>query len=179
MFKWIYNIFLGLVGALILLLLLSMFQITDAFKILIVQSGSMEPAIHTGSIVLVMPARDYRANDIITFSDSPNSQTPTTHRIVEIKNDNSQIAFVTKGDANNAADRKEVAPDKVIGKVRLSVPFAGYVIDFVKKPLGFILVIIIPALLVISDEIKKIWQEAKKIKIKHTEKTQADDKENN
>ena len=166
MFKWIYNIFLGFVGLIVLLLLASMFPITGYFKVMIVQSGSMEPAIHTGSIVISKPIDKYNINDIITFGNQASNQTPTTHRIVEIKNDNGNILYMTKGDANNAADRQEVMHKNVIGKVLFSVPYLGYIIDFVKKPLGFFLVVIIPALFVIGDEIKKIWLEAKKLRNK-------------
>lgn len=169
MFKWVYNIFLGLVALIVLLLLASMFPISGFFKVMIVQSGSMEPAIHTGSVVIAKPFDIYHVNDIITFGNKTTNQTPTTHRIVEVKNNNGNISYISKGDANNAVDRKEVLQRNVIGKVLFSVPYLGYAIDFVKKPLGFILVIIIPALFVIGDEVKKIWLEAKKIRNKKVE----------
>lgn len=56
--------------------------------------------------------------------------------------------------------------ENILGKVKLSVPFVGYAIDMAKKPLGFAVIIIIPALILIFDEIKKIIQEIKKIKAK-------------
>ena len=42
------------------------------------------------------------------------------------------------------------------------IPFVGYAVDFAKKPLGFALIIIIPATLIIYDEIRKIYGELKK-----------------
>jgi signal peptidase I len=169
MFKWVYRIFLGLVGVITLLLILSMFPVAGFFKVMIVQSGSMEPAIHTGSIVVVKAVDKYNIDDIITFGNKTTNQTPTTHRITEIKNDNGNILYTTKGDANNGVDRKEIMQKNIIGKVLFSVPYLGYIIDFVKKPLGFSLVVIIPGLLIVSDEVKKIWLEAKKIKKKKIE----------
>ena len=164
MFKLIYNIFLGLIGIIVVLLLTSIFPISDNYRIMIVQSGSMEPAVHTGSVVVSRLVDEYVINDIITFGNKTSNQTPTTHRIIEIKNDNGNISYITKGDANNTSDRKEVLHRNVIGKILFSVPYFGYIIDFVKKPLGFFLVIVIPALLVVSDEVKKIWLEFKKIR---------------
>lgn len=166
MFKWAYYIFLGFIGVVVILLIVSIFPITGNFKVMIVQSGSMEPAIHTGSIVVSKPVGEYKVGDVITFGDNSRDQTPTTHRIVEIKNDNGSLSYVTKGDANNASDKNEVRSSNIIGKVWFSIPFVGYVIDFVKKPTGFILVVIVPALLVISDEIRKIWLEFRRLKNK-------------
>jgi len=48
-----------------------------------------------------------------------------------------------------------------VGKVLFSVPFVGYAVDFAKKPMGFALIIVVPAAIIIYDEIKKIIQELK------------------
>ena len=60
---------------------------------------------------------------------------------------------------------REVQKKDVLGKVLLDVPFAGYAVEFAKKPIGFALIIIIPALVIISDEIIKIIKELKNKKI--------------
>jgi len=44
------------------------------------------------------------------------------------------------------------------------VPYFGYVVAFARKPIGFLLILIVPALAIIFDEIKKIFTEIKKIK---------------
>lgn len=158
--KIIYNILTGLIVLIAVLLLFSIFPITGNYKVLIVQSGSMEPAIHTGSIVVTKPAENYQVGDIITFGKISKTQTPTTHRIYSIENNK----FVTKGDANNAPDISSVSADHIIGKMLFTVPYVGYIIDFARQPFGFILIIGLPALLLISDEIKKIIKEVKKMK---------------
>ena len=76
----------------------------------------------------------------------------------------SQPRYITKGDANNAPDQEEITKREIIGKVLFSVPYLGYAVDFAKKPLGFSLIIIIPASIIIFDEIKKIFGEIKKKK---------------
>jgi len=162
----IYYVFLGVIGAIVLLLIVSVFPITGNFKVLTVQSGSMMPAIKTGSIVLVKPTNNYKIGDIITFGQISKTKTPTTHRIAEIEVANGQPIYTTKGDANNAPDQKQVPAKEVIGRVLLDVPFLGYAVAAAKKPWGFMLLIAVPALLVIYEEAHKIWQEIKKSKTK-------------
>ncbi|OIO46727.1 MAG: signal peptidase I [Parcubacteria group bacterium CG1_02_40_25] len=162
----IYYVFLGVIGAIALLLIVSVFPITGNFKVLTVQSGSMMPAIKTGSIVLVKPTNNYKIGDIITFGQISKTKTPTTHRIAEIEMANGQPIYTTKGDANNAPDQKQVSAKEVIGRVLLDVPFLGYAVAAAKKPWGFMLLIAVPALLVIYEEAHKIWQEIKKSKTK-------------
>ena len=162
----IYYVFLGVIGAIAILLIVSVFPITGNFKVLTVQSGSMMPAIKTGSIVLVKPTNNYKIGDIITFGQISKTKTPTTHRIAEIEMANGQPIYTTKGDANNAPDQKQVSAKEVIGRVLLDVPFLGYAVAAAKKPWGFMLLIAVPALLVIYEEAHKIWQEIKKSKTK-------------
>ncbi|MFA6314892.1 MAG: signal peptidase I [Candidatus Paceibacterota bacterium] len=162
--KTIYYIFIVCIVAVAILLLVSIFPITGNYKILVVQSGSMEPSIHTGSVVVVKPISDYKVGDIITFGPNTKTQIPTTHRITEVRVQEGQMVYRTRGDANNGEDLKEVSMSEIIGKVYFSVPYVGYIIDFVKKPIGLILVVVLPAIFIIYDEVRKIIKEARKIK---------------
>lgn len=164
--KIVYGIFLAILAALVLLLMASMLSIPGGIKTLTVLSGSMEPAIHTGSVVVIMPANDYKAGDIITFGEISKTKTPTTHRIKDIKIVDGNPVYITKGDANNSEDNAEVLATSVKGKVLFSIPYLGYVLNFMRQPIGFALVIIVPATLIIWEEIKKIIGEIKKSKKK-------------
>jgi len=164
-FNILYYLFITAIAVIAILLLISVFPITGNFKVMTVLSGSMEPSIHTGSIVVVKPASEYKVGDVITFGKISKTQTPTTHRISEIKGSGATQTFITKGDANNAVDLREVRPSEIVGKEILTVPYVGYAISTAKKPYGFALIIIIPALLVIFDEGKKIRDEVKKMKL--------------
>jgi signal peptidase I len=159
--KILYNVFVAFVVVVAVLLIVSMLPITGNIKVLTVLSGSMEPSIKTGSVVVVKPASDYKIDEVITFGQVSKTKIPTTHRIQDIKIEGGQPVYITKGDANNAADASEVQKKNVIGKVLFSVPWAGYAVEFAKKPIGFALIIIIPALVIISDEIIKIIKELK------------------
>jgi signal peptidase len=163
-FKIFYYAFLAIVAVIALLLVVSAIPITGNMKFLIVQSGSMEPVIHMGSVVMVKPAVDYKIGDIITFGPNINIKMPTTHRIADIKVQNSIPLYITKGDANNAPDIKEIRQSEIIGRVLFSLPFAGYAVAAAKQPLGFAAIIVLPAAIIIYDEIKKIWEEMKRIK---------------
>ena len=145
-----------------MLLIVSILPITGNIKILTVLSGSMAPAIKTGSVVVVKPVGEYKIGDVITFGPMSKTKAPTTHRIYNIKIESGEPVYVTKGDTNNAPDTREIKKNDIVGKVLFTVPFAGYGIDFARKPLGFALIIIIPAAVIIGDEIKKIIKEMKR-----------------
>jgi len=173
-FKVFYYIVIGFLALIAVLLVVSVFPITGNFKIMIVQSGSMQPEIKMGSIVAVKPhstssgQADYKIGDVITFQIAKNKE-PITHRIYDIKVVGGEPRYITKGDANNAPDQREVSQREIIGKVLFNIPYLGYVVDFAQKPIGFSLIIIIPALIIIFDEARKIYEEVKKRKAKKAE----------
>jgi signal peptidase I len=164
--KIIYNIFVTCLVAMALLLAISVLPITGNFKILTVLSGSMEPALHIGSVVAIKPAKEYQVGDIITFNQNSKTKIPTTHRIFDIKIQEGKPVYITKGDNNSVPDRTEILKNEIVGKALFSVPYLGYAIDFVKKPLGFMLIIIIPVVIIIYDEVNKIIAEVKKMREK-------------
>ena len=159
--KSVYYTFFGLIILVAILLVISVFPITGNIKFLVVQSGSMEPAIHTGSIVIIKPADTYKIGEVITFGTFTKTKSPITHRIYDIKVIEGVPSYITKGDANNTPDAGEVLNKDVLGKVVISVPYLGYAVDFAKKPIGFALIIIIPAAIIIFDEVKKVIKEIK------------------
>lgn len=141
------------------------------FKVMTVISGSMAPAIKMGSVVIVKPVpstgsgqADYKIGDVITFGPYSKTKAPTSHRIYDIKVVDGQPVYITKGDANNAPDAREIKKSDILGKVLFSVPYVGYAVDFAKKPLGFTLIIIVPAAIIIIDEIRNIVHEINKNK---------------
>jgi len=155
----LHTLFIALVVGIAGLLLGTMLPIPGNIEVKIVKSGSMEPEIGTGSLVVVKPAVVYKKGDVITFGKDTKSDIPTTHRIIEVKPDGT---FATKGDANEEADPNPVTRGEVIGKVLVSIPGAGYVLDFARTKLGFMLLIGIPAGLVIVEEILTITRETQK-----------------
>ena len=150
--------------AVAVLMIVTLFPITGNYKIKIVMSGSMEPAIHTGSIIVIKPEAPYKIDDVITFGKDTKKDVPTTHRIAEMRVEEGKYIYRTKGDANKTEDMSEVPENTVIGKVLFSIPFFGFILDFAKKPMGFLLLVVVPSFAIILDEVGKIWKESKKIK---------------
>jgi len=163
-FKIIYYVFIVFIGVIALLLIVSAFPITGNYKLMVVQSGSMTPAIKMGSVVVVKPADEYKIGDVISFGEVTRTKAPTTHRIYDIKVTEGIPSYITKGDANNAPDQREVLQREVIGKVLFSVPYIGFAVSAAQKPIGFMLIIIVPAVIIVYDEIRKIIEEVKKSK---------------
>ncbi len=160
------------------LLIWSALPIKNGPKVFIVQSGSMEPAIKTGGVVVVKSSGDYKVGDVITFGPYSKIKAPTTHRIYEIKEQNGVQTFTTKGDANNAPDQRVIRKSDIVGKVLLDVPYVGYAVAAAKKPIGFALIIIVPAAIIIYDEIRKIWIEIRKLKKKNKKDEKQDEQIN-
>jgi len=160
--KILSNLTSAVIIAVAILILISVFPVTGNHKILVVKSGSMEPHIKTGSVVFVSPRKEYNIGDVITFAGRGNTESSTTHRIADIEDANGNKSFITKGDANNANDTNTVSSENVIGKVLFSVPYFGYAVAAAKQPLGFALLIIVPAALIIIEEVGKIRKELRK-----------------
>lgn len=127
----------------------------------IVLSGSMEPRVKTGSVVLVWPNLTYSIGDIITFSGSTSDQF-TTHRIMQVFNDGGEITYQTQGDANKNPDAIIVPKEKVKGKVIAHLPYVGYAASMSKEPKGFIALVIIPATIVVYEELRTMLRELKR-----------------
>ena len=164
--KIAYYILFAAIAAVALLLIVSIFPITGNYEVKIVLAGSMEPAIKTGSVVVIKPELNYKIGDIITFGKDTKKDIPTTHRIVETRAISGKMLYTTKGDANGDPDAREVREKEIIGKAIFSIPYLGYMLDFAKKPIGFALIIIVPAIVIAYDEIKKIWKEIKRMRKK-------------
>lgn len=134
---------------------------------MVVLSGSMEPSIQVGSLVFVkkVDPATIKQGDVITFLVPPQSASAesaiTTHRVMEVSNTSGQTAFKTKGDANNAEDAWAIRQEDVIGAVTFSLPYAGYLSAFSRSRPGFALLILLPAAILISIEVRDIAREVR------------------
>lgn len=126
-------------------------------------SGSMEPNINIYDVVLskkVKSPNDIKVGDVITFiSTSSISKGMTiTHRVIEVTKNENGVAYRTKGDNNISPDTAPAEYNNVIGKVVLRVPQLGRVQSFLGTQGGWLIVIVIPALIIIISDILKIFQ---------------------
>ena len=142
-------------------------QVVGASESYVVLSGSMEPAIKVGSIVVVSEATSgsIEEGDIITYKDSSWTQenpSLTTHRVVNIETEQSKAYFETKGDANEDPDPSLVSENRVVGRVMFSIPFIGYILSWAGSTIGMIILLFVPAALIIINESMKIKKELEK-----------------
>ncbi len=128
----------------------------------VVLTGSMLPEIVPKDVVVTkkIEGNDLKVGDIITFipSDSRISNIIVTHRILNKYYDaaTNRYKYQTKGDANNTPDFTLAEDQNVIGKVIFRIPKVGYVQDLLASKGGLIIVVLIPALVILSYDIMKL-----------------------
>jgi signal peptidase len=90
----------------------------------VVVTGSMEPSIAPGDIVVTAPIKTsaLKVGYVIRFKDPSHTHPYLLHRIAEIRDDGN---LITKGDANRSKDSTPVPPENVTGVARLRVPMIG------------------------------------------------------
>ncbi|PIP62189.1 signal peptidase I, partial [Candidatus Roizmanbacteria bacterium CG22_combo_CG10-13_8_21_14_all_38_20] len=128
------------------------------------KSGSMQPAIHEGSLILTEKKDIYSIGDVIAYKLD---KEVVTHRIFAYHNTASGERYITKGDANNVADPNPVNYPNILGRQIKQIPWLGYLVSFTKQPLGFILLIIIPSTVIVYQELVGLKQHLFKKKIAH------------
>lgn len=152
-------VFLLLFSA-VFVLITSKTALVKGIRSFVVVSGSMQPAIKVGSIVITQPGGSYQTGDVIAFDNK--AQQTVTHRIVETVNSEDGLSYRLKGDANQIADGDLVSQKDVVGKVIFTLPYFGRFVQFLRTPPGFIGLIIVPSLLFIIWEIFNIKKEMEK-----------------
>jgi signal peptidase I len=151
----------GVFGYMVMVLLMVTAALTFlaphfGWRVDVVLSGSMEPEIHAGGLVVTRPAaaETIVPGDIITFH-APVTRMLTTHRVVGVE-PGPPPSFHTRGDANEEADIVTVAAPDVVGEVCFDIPYVGYITRFVKTPLGLIISLCLPGIVIIISEMRNI-----------------------
>ena len=151
--SWLSKIFIAIVILLIIYIGITVFQSSKnpgslpsffGYTPLTVLSNSMQPHLQSGDLILIRQVefKDVEVNDVITFKESDTKF--ITHRVIDVREQNGQVGFVTKGDNNNVEDSMIVMKDHLVGKQVALIPKLGYVSNFASGPLGFLLFITIP-----------------------------------
>ena len=104
--------------------------------IVVVLSGSMEPAFHRGDLLLLTNDLNdpIRVGDITVFKIE-GKEIPIVHRVIKVHEDeNGSVKFLTKGDNNQVDDRGLYSPGQmwlqrkdVIGRAKGFCPYMGMV----------------------------------------------------
>ncbi len=138
-----------------------------AFSVYTIVSPSMESTISVYDVIIntrVDNKDDIEIGDVITFISTwqVTYGMTITHRVVGVKElDDGSRCFITRGDNNTQDDQACVKESNVIGKVKAVIPGLGKLQFFLSSALGWVLIIIIPALYIIVKDIIKIIKLAK------------------
>ncbi len=134
-------------------------------KMFVVLSGSMNPVIPAGSIVMVeREPVSIQKGEVITFIHPNKPLEFVTHRVINVESQGNTAVYQTKGDANNIPDQWVVKKEAVWGKATFVVPFLGYLINFAKTKLGVVLIIALPLFLIAASEMTVIVKEIKRLR---------------
>ncbi|MDH6370826.1 signal peptidase I [Paenibacillus sp. VTT E-133280] len=132
------------------------------YQIKSVLSGSMEPGIHTGSIVALKPGGDmnrFKKGDVITFRNEENLL--ITHRVVEatMNNATGEAMYRTKGDNNDAPDMNPTSSTNVVAEYTgVTVPYVGYAMNFAVSKAGSVVLMIVPGLMLLLYALYSSWK---------------------
>lgn len=95
----------------------------------VVVTGSMEPAVHLGSVCLIdmdYPYNDVKKDDIIAYH---NGGLLVTHRVTSVDKN----GLTTKGDAAPKPDTEPITRHNFGGKVVFTIPYLGYAVIIVRS----------------------------------------------
>ena len=149
-FIWTVSIILGLIVA-----FLAFVFISPDYDLYIVRSGSMEPAINVGDMVLAGPVGTggIKPGVIISYELGKNL---ITHRVLSIDGN----TLITKGDANKEQDPNPVRLSQVQSRYIFRIPYVGYVAGFLRTRPGWLLSIVLPSIVLVGFIVKDIIKEA-------------------
>lgn len=151
------------------------------FSVYTIVSPSMEPTIKVYDVIVntrVDNIDDIKVNDVITFISTweINSGMTVTHRVVGSKVlDDGSKCLITRGDNNTGDDQSCVKEGNILGVTRAVIPGLGKIQFFLASSMGWLFVIIIPAIYIIIKDVCKIFK--LKGEIKEEDKNSKDNKQ--
>lgn len=116
-------------------------------------SGTQEGHIEVGDLIFAKNTapETLKENDVISFVKDG---TAVTHRITSIETDeNGNLLFTTKGDANEAEDAEKVTEEQILGTYVARLPRVGDFALFLQQPMGMLLFIGVPLMAFIIYDI--------------------------
>lgn len=135
---------------------------------LIVLTDSMYPVIESGDLIICKgaEAEEIQVGDVIAFFDpAGNGTTIVTHRVIEVVEEDGQLAWRTKGDNNNTEDRLTVTADKLVAVYEgTRIPGFGNVALFMQTTPGLIVCVVCPIVLLVGYDVirRRIYEKSNK-----------------
>lgn len=132
----------------LVVVLFLLYPVSD--RLYVVLTDSMSPTLQAGDAILIQPVSTPPEIGSIVSYDIQGKL--ITHRVVDIEGN----TLTTKGDANQESDPWTVPISSVVGMPRVRIPYLGHVIVLIRRPIGWLVLVVLPAGVIISDEIRKI-----------------------
>ena len=172
--QWVKRVAVGIVFA-VLLFLLYIFTVLAADRLILkssvsqvfgfapltVLTGSMEPEIYPGDMVIIHRQAEYNVGDVVTYLTADGTigtgsgnvtvtsgTVSVTHKIVDKYVDGGVTYFITRGINNNTDDPNPVAQSQVVGKVVLVLEGWGIFFEWLKTPSGIIFIILFACIII-------------------------------
>lgn len=166
--KKIWNWISGMLVGIVVLLAIALVGVrVIGLQPFVVLSGSMRPTYEVGSLIYVKSV-DYKTlqvGDDITYMVS--EDTVVTHRIIEVlvdEEDPNTLRYFTQGIANDVPDGTSVHYKNIIGKPVFSIPYLGYVSNYIQNPPGTYIAISAGAILILLVFLPDLFEEDDKEK---------------
>ena len=141
-----------------------------------VLTGSMEPTIMPGDVIISKKVEDpnsLNVGDVVTYTGRTGDfkDRSITHKIIEKREENGKLEFITKGDANPVAD-PAITAEMIESKMVFKSVLLGNVVSLVNNKYGFFIIIILPLVVFLVSEIVtlvKTYNECKEEQVDETE----------
>ena len=138
-------------------------QFKPAITLYTILTQSMEPNIKPNDVIIdltITNPNDIHIGDVITFTStySLTKGMVITHRVIDKKQENGEWMFYTKGDANLSPEPVPTPLSNVHGKVLFKIPQLGLLQKFLATKGGWLIVVVIPALIVIVSDVMKLFR---------------------
>ncbi|MBI4022906.1 signal peptidase I [Candidatus Berkelbacteria bacterium] len=140
------------------------------YRTMAVVSGSMEPALAVGSLVLTQQMPDpslLKIGDVISFQQPGAPDRIITHRIASIETVGATQFFRTQGDANPTLDSWKVSYGQIVGKVVRDAPSLGSLMQALRTPWAVATFVWIPVLALAFHELYKIHTILMELQLEH------------
>jgi signal peptidase I len=126
----------ALAGAAVLAVVAAGVLMHLGYRAMPVLSGSMEPGIATGGVVIIkqVPTASINKGDVITFERPDAKASRVTHRVVAVREREGRRVFRTKGDANTTLDPWALALPAEVHRYVADLPRVGRILLFAARP---------------------------------------------
>lgn len=120
---------------------------------LVAKAQSMVPVFKKGDLIFTKrtDVSQIKKGDIISFFNVySRDKDIVTHRVVKVDKEQGILLFDTKGDANDSEDKYSVLDTNVIGVYMFRIPYLGHLVEFIQKPFGLVISLLIIALIYVA-----------------------------